>query len=132
MKKILISVPANWREENKPFNMVGAIKALRALSGLGLKEAKDLIDDAQYSPVEVNLPYHGAEHQQSFENNVRELKAAGAAAEVIDTTSEVETVLRGVVVKILSDGFVGGDDLIVASKILNAIIELKRDGLLEA
>jgi len=41
MKKILISVPANWREENKPFNMVGAIKALRALSGLGLKEAKN-------------------------------------------------------------------------------------------
>jgi hypothetical protein len=132
MKKILISVPANWREENKPFNMVGAIKALRALSGLGLKDAKDQIDDAQYNPVEVNLPYHSAEHQQSFENNVRELKAAGAAVKVIDTTSEVETVLRGIVVKILNDGFVSGDDLIVASKILNMVIELKQDGLLAA
>ncbi|PHS33124.1 MAG: 50S ribosomal protein L7/L12 [Methylophaga sp.] len=56
-------------------NKVSVIKAVRALTGLGLKEAKDLVESA---PVTVKEAVEKAE----AEDIVKQLTEAGAEAEV--------------------------------------------------
>jgi large subunit ribosomal protein L7/L12 len=56
-------------------NKVGAIKAVRELTGLGLKEAKDLVDGAP-KPVKEAVPKADAEAA------VKKLTEAGAKAEM--------------------------------------------------
>jgi large subunit ribosomal protein L7/L12 len=56
-------------------NKVGAIKAVRELTGLGLKEAKDLVDGAP-KPVKEAVPKADAEAA------VKKLTDAGAKAEM--------------------------------------------------
>ena len=75
---------AGAAEEKTEFNVVlkdaGAtkiqvIKAVRDLTGLGLKEAKDLVDTAPKT-VKENMP------KEEAEKLVEALKAAGATAEM--------------------------------------------------
>jgi large subunit ribosomal protein L7/L12 len=56
-------------------NKVGVIKAVREITGLGLKEAKDLVDGAP-KPVKEAIPKADAEAAQ------KKLVEAGAKAEV--------------------------------------------------
>ncbi|MFN9748588.1 MAG: 50S ribosomal protein L7/L12 [Burkholderiales bacterium] len=56
-------------------NKVGVIKAVRELTGLGLKEAKDLVDGAP-KPVKESLPKADAEAAK------KKLEEAGAKAEL--------------------------------------------------
>ena len=56
-------------------NKVGVIKAVRELTGLGLKEAKDLVDGAP-KPVKEAIPKADAEAA------VKKLVDAGAKAEI--------------------------------------------------
>jgi large subunit ribosomal protein L7/L12 len=56
-------------------NTVGVIKAVRELTGLGLKEAKDLVDGAP-KPVKESLPKADAEAAK------KKLEEAGAKAEL--------------------------------------------------
>ncbi len=56
-------------------NKVSVIKAVREITGLGLKEAKDLVDGAP-KPVKENVPKAQAEEAK------QKLEAAGAKAEV--------------------------------------------------
>ena len=56
-------------------NKVGVIKAVRELTGLGLKEAKDLVDGAP-KPVKEALPKADAEAAK------KKLEEAGAKAEL--------------------------------------------------
>ena len=53
-------------------NKVGVIKAIRTITGLGLKEAKDLVEAA---PKEV---YAGAKPKAEAEDAKKKLEAAGA------------------------------------------------------
>ncbi|MCX6736832.1 MAG: 50S ribosomal protein L7/L12 [Candidatus Parcubacteria bacterium] len=54
---------------------IQVIKALRELTGLGLKEAKDLVDGAP-KPVKENIPQKDAEEMK------KKLEEAGAAIEI--------------------------------------------------
>jgi len=56
-------------------NKIGVIKVVREITGLGLKEAKDLVDGA---PKEVKAGVNKAES----EDIVKKLKEAGAEVEV--------------------------------------------------
>ena len=56
-------------------NKVGVIKAVREITGLGLKEAKDLVDGAP-KPVKEAVPKADAEAAKA------KLEAAGAKAEI--------------------------------------------------
>jgi large subunit ribosomal protein L7/L12 len=56
-------------------NKVSVIKAVRELTGLGLKEAKDLVDGAP-KPVKESVPKAAAEEAK------KELEEAGAKAEI--------------------------------------------------
>ena len=56
-------------------NKVGVIKAVRELTGLGLKEAKDLVDGAP-KPVKEAVPKAAAEEAK------KKLEEAGAKAEI--------------------------------------------------
>ena len=56
-------------------NKVGVIKAVRELTGLGLKEAKDLVDGAP-KPVKEAVPKADAEAAK------KKLEEAGAKAEI--------------------------------------------------
>lgn len=56
-------------------NKVGVIKAVRAITGLGLKEAKDLVDGAP-KPVKEGCPKAEAEDIQ------KQLVEAGATVEI--------------------------------------------------
>ena len=56
-------------------NKVGVIKAVREITGLGLKEAKDLVDGAP-KPVKVGVAKADAEAAQ------KKLEEAGAKAEL--------------------------------------------------
>ena len=56
-------------------NKVGVIKAVREITGLGLKEAKDLVDGAP-KPVKEGIPKADAEAA------VKKLTEAGAKAEM--------------------------------------------------
>ncbi len=56
-------------------NKVGVIKAVREITGLGLKEAKDLVDSAP-KPVKEALPKADAEAAK------KKLEEAGAKAEI--------------------------------------------------
>jgi large subunit ribosomal protein L7/L12 len=56
-------------------NKVGVIKAIRAITGLGLKEAKEMVESA---PVAVK---EGVEKAEA-EDVVKQLTEAGAAAEL--------------------------------------------------
>jgi len=56
-------------------NKVAVIKAVREITGLGLKEAKDLVDGAP-KPVKENVPKDQAEEAK------KKLEAAGAKAEI--------------------------------------------------
>jgi len=56
-------------------NKIGAIKEVRAITGLGLKEAKDLVEGAP-KPVKENVPKAEAEEIK------KKLEAAGAKVEL--------------------------------------------------
>src|ERR1700721_2567344 len=56
-------------------NKVGVIKAVRELTGLGLKEAKDVVDGAP-KPVKEAVPKAAAEEAK------KKLEEAGAKAEI--------------------------------------------------
>ena len=56
-------------------NKVSVIKAVRELTGLGLKEAKDLVDGAP-KPVKESVPKAAAEEAK------KKLEEAGAKAEI--------------------------------------------------
>jgi len=56
-------------------NKVSVIKAVRELTGLGLKEAKDLVDSAP-KPVKESVPKAAAEEAK------KKLEEAGAKAEI--------------------------------------------------
>jgi large subunit ribosomal protein L7/L12 len=56
-------------------NKIGVIKEVRAITGLGLKEAKDLVEGAP-KPVKENAPKAEAEEIK------KKLEAAGAAVEL--------------------------------------------------
>jgi large subunit ribosomal protein L7/L12 len=56
-------------------NKVGVIKAVRELTGLGLKEAKDLVDGAP-KPVKEAVPKAAADEAK------KKLEEAGAKAEI--------------------------------------------------
>lgn len=56
-------------------NKIGVIKVVRALTGLGLKEAKDLVDGAP-QPVKTAIPKEEAEDAK------KQLAEAGAEVEV--------------------------------------------------
>ena len=56
-------------------NKIGVIKEVRAITGLGLKEAKDLVDGAP-KPVKENAPKAEAEDIK------KKLEAAGAKVEL--------------------------------------------------
>lgn len=56
-------------------NKVGVIKAVREITGLGLKEAKDLVDGAP-KPVKEGVPKADAEAAK------KKLEEAGAKAEI--------------------------------------------------
>lgn len=56
-------------------NKVGVIKAVREITGLGLKEAKDLVDAAP-KPVKESIPKADAEAAK------KKLEDAGAKAEI--------------------------------------------------
>ena len=56
-------------------NKVNAIKVVRAITGLGLKEAKDLVDGAP-KPVKEGVP------KAEAESIVKQLTEAGATAEI--------------------------------------------------
>jgi large subunit ribosomal protein L7/L12 len=56
-------------------NKVSVIKAVRELTGLGLKEAKDLVDGAP-KPVKKSVPKAAAEEAK------KKLEEAGAKAEI--------------------------------------------------
>ena len=56
-------------------NKIGVIKVVRALTGLGLKEAKDIVDNAPKTLKEA-MP------KEEAEKLVAELKEAGAEAEM--------------------------------------------------
>ena len=56
-------------------NKIGAIKEVRAITGLGLKEAKDLVEGAP-KPVKENAPKAEAEEIK------KKLEAAGAQVEL--------------------------------------------------
>ncbi|CAH2777156.1 MAG: LSU ribosomal protein L7p/L12p (P1/P2) [Candidatus Burkholderia crenata] len=56
-------------------NKVSVIKAVRELTGLGLKEAKDLVDGAP-KPVKESIPKAAAEEAK------KKLEEAGAKAEI--------------------------------------------------
>ena len=56
-------------------NKVGVIKAVREITGLGLKEAKDLVDGAP-KPVKESVPKADAEAAK------KKLEDAGAKAEI--------------------------------------------------
>jgi large subunit ribosomal protein L7/L12 len=56
-------------------NKVGVIKAVREITGLGLKEAKDLVDGAP-KPVKESVPKADAEAAK------KKLEEAGAKAEI--------------------------------------------------
>jgi large subunit ribosomal protein L7/L12 len=53
-------------------NKVSVIKAVRELTGLGLKEAKDLVDGAP-KPVKEAVPKAAAEEASKFQRAVRRL-----------------------------------------------------------
>jgi large subunit ribosomal protein L7/L12 len=57
---------------------VAVIKAVRELTGLGLKEAKDMVDSSANGPavIKAGIPKEEAEKMKS------QLEAAGAACEV--------------------------------------------------
>ena len=57
-------------------NKIAVIKVVRELTGLGLKEAKDLVDTAPQT-VKENMP------KEDAEKLVDALKAAGALAEMV-------------------------------------------------
>ena len=61
--------------ENFGANKVGVIKAVREITGLGLKEAKDLVDGAP-KPVKEAVPKADAEAAK------KKLEDAGAKAEI--------------------------------------------------
>ena len=78
------AAPAAAAEEKTEFtvvlasfgeNKVNVIKAVRELTGLGLKEAKDLVEGAP-KPVKVGAPKEEAEKIK------KELEAAGAKVEL--------------------------------------------------
>ncbi len=56
-------------------NKINAIKAVRAMTNLGLKEAKDLVDKGN-QPVKQGVP------KDEAEKALKELKDAGADAEI--------------------------------------------------
>ena len=56
-------------------NKVSAIKAVRAITGLGLKEAKTLVESAP-------APVKEAVSKEEAEETVKQLEEAGAAAEI--------------------------------------------------
>lgn len=56
-------------------NKIGVIKEVRAITGLGLKEAKDLVDGAP-KPVKENIPKADSDKIKA------QLEAAGATVEV--------------------------------------------------
>jgi len=56
-------------------NKINAIKAVRAMTSLGLKEAKDLVDKGN-TPVKTGVP------KDEAEKALKELKDAGADAEI--------------------------------------------------
>ncbi|HTB81877.1 MAG TPA: 50S ribosomal protein L7/L12 [Opitutaceae bacterium] len=56
-------------------NKIGVIKEVRAITGLGLKEAKDLVDGAP-KPVKENVPKAEAEEIK------KKLEAAGAKVQL--------------------------------------------------
>ena len=78
------AAPAAAAEEKTEFNVVltdagankiGVIKEVRAITGLGLKEAKDLVEGAP-KPVKENAPKAEAEDIK------KKLEAAGAKVEL--------------------------------------------------
>ena len=78
------AAPAAAAEEKTEFtvvlleagaNKIGAIKEVRAITGLGLKEAKDLVEGAP-KPVKENAPKAEAEDIK------KKLEAAGAKVEL--------------------------------------------------
>jgi len=56
-------------------NKIGVIKEVRAITGLGLKEAKDLVEGAP-KPVKENAP------KAEAEDSKKKLEAAGAKVEL--------------------------------------------------
>jgi large subunit ribosomal protein L7/L12 len=56
-------------------NKVSAIKAVRGITGLGLKEAKTLVES-------VPAPVKEAVSKDEAEETVKQLEEAGAAAEI--------------------------------------------------
>ena len=56
-------------------NKVNVIKVVRAVTGLGLKEAKDLVDGAP-KPVKEGIP------KKDAEDIMKQLNDAGAKAEI--------------------------------------------------
>ena len=56
-------------------NKIGVIKAVRALTGLGLKEAKDFVEGA---PKDLGTDYS----KEDAESAIAQLKEAGASAEM--------------------------------------------------
>ena len=78
------AAPAAAAEEKTEFtivlveagaNKIGAIKEVRAITGLGLKEAKDLVEGAP-KPVKEGVS------KQEAEDIKKKLEAAGAKAEI--------------------------------------------------
>ena len=79
---------AEAKEEQTSFNVmlksfgdqkIGVIKAIRAITGLGLKEAKELVEAAQAKP---SLVKEGASKEDA-EKIKKQLEEAGASVEVV-------------------------------------------------
>lgn len=73
---------------NKVTNRVIAIKAVRSLTGWGLKEAKDLVDDAQTRLAWVSIPINvkdeywgGRTAEQVYDQSVDDLVSVKAMVE---------------------------------------------------
>lgn len=60
---------------------IEAIKTVRHITGIGLKEAKDAVEYSEYKTVtlELSYEYRKPEHQDRLEEHIKDLERAGVA-----------------------------------------------------
>jgi len=103
-------------------NKVQCIKAIRTLTGLGLKEAKDLVELAMTAPQTVNYAaYVSANDIKYAENMLVEAKCELIHGSHIRPRSVFKT-------KVLVMESVAAGDYVYAAKLLNVLMETESNG----
>ena len=115
---LCVQFPAFSRDGNN--NKISCIRAIRALTSLGLKEAKDLVESTNPVNVVIRITPYGEEHARDiFTKNYNELERNGVKLQCIE--SQRLEKIRSLVIE-----FINANEFDMASTLLNAMKEYWR------